>query len=325
MAKSKNYSIEFFRFFFMLMICFHHHNQEILQASYIGVEFYFILSGLFLYRSAIKPQAPGTIDFTLLKLKRFIPELLLVLPLALYAKFERDTPDFFYEHLSVYLADGVGIGGMFEQGANDPLWYISVLIWAGGLLYGILKYNRSLAIHIILPTIALFGGTYIVSRRFNLFDVVGFMPTPFVRGLAEMSMGILLSYFLLCKRELLISHRTIVGVLSVLGFCGFLAYALFFPMNPAFVFFCLILFVLGLFIPGTPFQRLFNHKCWEFFGSISLEMLLIHMPIINIFHYHSVNWAMSPLVKLGLLFAIIIASSILLHYLYQYLTKKLFG
>lgn len=322
---TKNYSIEFFRFFFMMMICFHHHNQTVLNASYIGVEFYFVLSGYFLYRSLNKVHSLSTIDFTINKIKRFLPKILLVMPIALYAKWERDSLDTFYHNLSGYLSDCFCFGGMFGldyPNANEPIWYISVLIWAGSLLYGLIKYNKKLAINVILPLISVLGGTNIVSRNFNLFDIEYCFPAPFVRGLTEMSMGILLAYFMKVKNDYLASKKRIISIASFIGMLGFIGFALVLPLNPAFVFFCLLLFLLGLINTGTFLQRAFNHKCWEFCGSLSLDMLIVHMPIINIFHFHSAEWTMSPILKTVILFVIILISSVILHFGYQILNKK---
>lgn len=79
--KGKNNAVEALRFFFMLMICMWHEyaTSGIFKHGYLAVEFFFILSGMLLFRSATKENALGTIDYTLKKIRRFAPEYLIVM------------------------------------------------------------------------------------------------------------------------------------------------------------------------------------------------------------------------------------------------------
>ena len=70
---NRNTAIEALRFIVMLQICLWHYHDGIgtMQAGFIGVEFFFILSGIFLYRTATRSQSPGILEFTLRKAGKF--------------------------------------------------------------------------------------------------------------------------------------------------------------------------------------------------------------------------------------------------------------
>lgn len=52
-------SIELLRFMFMLVICIWHSPFNVFTSGFIFVDFFFILSGYFLYKSLLKGYTPG--------------------------------------------------------------------------------------------------------------------------------------------------------------------------------------------------------------------------------------------------------------------------
>lgn len=71
-------SIEAMRFLFMLIICLWHYQgvNGFFSHGYLGVEYFFILSGILLFKSSQKQHAPTPIDYTCSKIKRFMPQYL---------------------------------------------------------------------------------------------------------------------------------------------------------------------------------------------------------------------------------------------------------
>lgn len=41
------------------------------------------------------------------------------------------------------------------------MWYVSVLLWGGAFVYALLRYNKKLAVSVILPMVVVVGYTYI--------------------------------------------------------------------------------------------------------------------------------------------------------------------
>lgn len=74
--KEKNRAIEAFRFLFMLMICLWHYSNshDILKHGYLGVEFFFILSGVFIYKALDKPNLNTPLEYFVKRWKRFNPK-----------------------------------------------------------------------------------------------------------------------------------------------------------------------------------------------------------------------------------------------------------
>lgn len=74
-SKTKNYVVEFLRLVFMILICFHHFqphlNIKIVNSAYLGVEFFFILSGFYLYKSFNKSKKITSWNYTINKIKKY--------------------------------------------------------------------------------------------------------------------------------------------------------------------------------------------------------------------------------------------------------------
>lgn len=128
----------------MLQICLWHYHDGIgtMQAGFIGVEFFFILSGIFLYRTATRSQSPGILEFTLRKAGKFYIDYLMAI-IAAYIVFMPNLIEAFrYDTLHTLLQP---IGqllmiqniGPFYGGINTPLWFFSVLIYGGAIVYAL--------------------------------------------------------------------------------------------------------------------------------------------------------------------------------------------
>ena len=69
----KSNSIEFFRILFILVLCIHHLNiSNVIQHGYIVVEFFGILSGFLLAKSANSSEL-SAYEYTMRRFKRFAP------------------------------------------------------------------------------------------------------------------------------------------------------------------------------------------------------------------------------------------------------------
>lgn len=231
----RNHSVEALRFFFMLVICCWHNyaNSGVFRHGYLAVEFFFILSGYLLYKSFSKQHSPSTIDYTLKKIKRFAPEYLivvvflymrqLVLPYFLGKRDFNVTLMLKMFPEIVFLQDS----GLYYGGMNYPLWYLSILLVGGGLLYALLKYDQRLALNIVFPWLCLLGYVYIFSNSsdgcIQVWGTDGASVMKLLRGVSGMSLGALLAYFFIRKQKELKKHCI---RLSIVG--GMLCYVSFY-------------------------------------------------------------------------------------------------
>ena len=196
---SRNSAIEAMRFFFMAVICVHHsHFLPAMRHGYLAVEFFFILSGVFIYRAFLRLDSPSPMEYTIGRIKKIWPKYFVALLLTMGALYQRAIEMFKngrgWEYVMNVFNDVLMISslGIYKGEVNSTLWYVVVLIFGGGILYALLKWNSRFTISIILPLSALFYYTYI----FNEGDCVeywgadGFIYHPLLRGVADMSIGI---------------------------------------------------------------------------------------------------------------------------------------
>lgn len=188
-------SIEAFRFFFMLIICIWHYNgpSGFFKHGYLCVDFFFILSGMLLYNTYLK-KSVGILDYTITKIKRFFPEYFICMLLLYIGKFINGK-SISYNELYQFVSEILMLQnvGFWEQGMNWSLWYISVLIYGGALIYAILKFHKDLAIRIIFPIVIILGYTHIFnnSNRLEIWGNSAIISFPLLRGICDMSLGVI--------------------------------------------------------------------------------------------------------------------------------------
>lgn len=196
----RNYAIDFFRIFFTCLICMHHFqdvfNVSIIKSGYVAVEFFFILSGFLLYKSFQRNPEESAVKYTIKKLRRLYPEYLLAFSICfilnLLQKNEGWVDYIFKAVQEITLTQNIGI---FKGSFNYPLWYLSVLIFGGYLLYALLKKNKKDTIHILLPAIIIFTYSILLKEGKGLenWNTINGLYIPLLRGIADMSIGILVA------------------------------------------------------------------------------------------------------------------------------------
>lgn len=292
--KVKLNSIETFRFLFMLQVCIWHYKMtNVFAHGYMAVEFFFILSGVLMFFSANKENALGTFDYTIKKVKRFAPDCLLliayvnlrhmILP-ALLGKKELDVSWLLQAIPESLFLQNTGI---YAGGVNFPMWYVSVLLWGGAFVYALLRYNKKLAVSIILPMVVVVGYTYIFSMdkrgRIDSFDLHGGIYTPMLRGICGISLGVIFGYIFVLKKQCIMRIKTwVIDALGLISLCLFMIFAIF-PTSQSYDRYLLIVvpfLLLACFVEKSLFNMLFGNKCWTILGGYSWQMLVYHARII---------------------------------------------
>ena len=71
----RNIPIEFFRFLFICVICLWHFSNVAMfvKHGYIAVEFFFILSGFYLYKNYRQDPEKDTFEYVLNRFKKLFP------------------------------------------------------------------------------------------------------------------------------------------------------------------------------------------------------------------------------------------------------------
>ena len=324
----RNRSVEFFRFFFVVMICMWHFSDKVrvFYHGYLGVEFFFILSGALLLNSVEKHPETGALDYTINKFLRFFPKYVVsLIPIFVLVNYMwakdlsfNTVVDIVFRFISdCFMLQSVGI---FPGGANYPLWYLCVLLYGGGLIYSIIRHSKKLALGVILPLFVILGYQYIFCNHNCCIERWGNTDgiyLPFVRGIADMSLGVLLMAFISLKRSLLCNHLLLINMMSIFGLCGVVTQSIMLPPHDQYVLIFVPFILMACFLDNTIFNRLFSHKIWEVLGGLSFEMFLIHAFIIKCFS-HTIMQSLSTS-------GLIICCYLMIVIVSAYLFKKLFS
>ena len=280
----------------MLIICCWHNyaSSGVFRHGYLAVEFFFILSGFLIYKSFSKPQAASTIDYTINKFRRFAPEYLIVLGYIylrhLFLPVLAGNRDFDISFMMKMFPEILMLqdSGFYDGGANAPLWYLCILLVGGGLLYSFFRYNKRLATHVIIPLICLMGYTYLFGKSPNgsieVWDVDGPIKATLVRGMAGMSLGILLACIYEKKCDFITKHHYLIDSVSIVG----IIILFFVIITKTYYDKYILLFIppvlLACFNGKSLINKVFKSRIWLLLGGVSFEMLLLHFRIAMPLH-----------------------------------------
>lgn len=284
--------IEFYRYVFMVvLLAWHWHGgTKYFSNGYLVVEFFFILSGYLLMESYLK-RTKTAVQYTVDKLKRtyweyFVAFCISFLYFGVLAKYVNHIPfsmEMFFKF--IYEAALIQSIGIFTGiNANYPMWYFSVLIWGGALLYYLISKYTELSTHLFIPLISLIALTYLSHQGDSLESSSiegGVFYIPFIRGIAEMGLGILLCTFAHSRYNKIRSSKCI-DCLSVIALV--LTFYVF-DASGNYAKYVLLTFPLIIFagMQNRSFlHALFQHKIWLKLGGITWEMYLIHAVLGNI-------------------------------------------
>ena len=165
------------------------------------------------------------------------------------------------------------------------MWYLSVLIIGGSILYCWLSWNEKLTLNLLLPVVVYIGYIILFSQGKSL-DYLWGSGFPMIRGLSNMGMGIIIGKFTYSYHNRVERHFYFYNVMSIICYSLFILLML--PQK-AYDYYCVILIpfiLIGLTLPNKAtfsIRNIFNNSIWGKLGGISYEMYLLHMPIGIVF------------------------------------------
>ena len=324
MAKNRNTAVDAMRFIFMCILCpLHCPAVNPFPNGYIAVEFFFILAGFFIYQSYRNHSDVGTVDFTLKKIKRFLyPLVLSIVALMLLDRkryiYPHDlTPDgivsqYFTRIPELLFCQGLELVKVSSY-VNVVLWFISILIFGGAIIYSLLKNCGHKAIAIIIPIIVLLGITYLTSYGgCGLIWRKTLEGSPLdcniMRGVLEMGIGVLLAYLYEQKMVGFQNHAFIVNVGGLIGLMGILLIALAHNNYDTLVLFLVPMLILGCVNAKSWAENIFRGRVWGWLGGLSMYMYFIHAFVSASYYIIASRLPMmADLPKSGLLLAYLLA------------------
>lgn len=273
-VSDKNFAIEFYRIFFTVIICMHHLQWQIdaplMKRGYLGVEFFFALSGYFLYRSFIRETQHSLSGYIQKRVLRLYPEYIVaLLPFLLLSivkgdfSFSRFLPE-------VFMIQNSGI--FTSTGYNYPCWYVSVLVVGGILLYQALtaiekNYVRLWgAIFVLMTYIYLFES----GSGLENWDSVGPFYLPLIRGIAGITVGILIAAIGAPKR-----NNIVLGSIAEISSVILLLIAIFTDnLDERIALIAIVVLVYVTIYRQGILSRCLNFKVFGFWGTIAYPMYL---------------------------------------------------
>lgn len=290
MTSNKIYSVELLRFLFMVVICLWHFRGIVpsVEHGYLAVEFYFILSGFLLYRSFKGGKYHNAIDYTIRKVKRFYLPVLIALVFSLVVCWRMWLTGNVVHDINHVLVESLMLhrSPMFGSGSiNGPVWYVTVLLLSGLLLYRLLQQGWRLGLLFLTVT----GYGWLIAHYKSvdcLFQSPDVGILLLLRGLSGMSLGALVA---------MLSDR-----LPMAARVSRWASALAFYCLGAFLYVCVwaadvrdeeaillaSILVLACFAETGWFNKTLSHRCFAPWGKLSLYMLVIHFPVCRVMEYH---------------------------------------
>lgn len=313
----KNGVIEFFRFYFALMVLLHHcvkhfigGNAHYFYGGYFAVSFFFILSGYLMANSVWKQtlgkdlaeikkisfseQAESTFNFIKRKIVTIFPTHVIAWTLALVVALAvnwhgisfckkfilQAIPSFFF------ISKLIGFKVPVILGVE---WYLISMFIAMAILYPLLRYSWVGFVKYIAPigSVLLLG--YIFHKSGNGFSGFGevltwdgFIPKGVLRALADIMLGVVV--FELSRYKIPEAYKKYITLLGIVSLVC-LNYIMIRNLGDRYaatglMFSCLLVYCAfgGYFNIGS----LFDKKCFGYLGALSLPLFLIHQPVISV-------------------------------------------
>ena len=296
---NRNYSLDFLKILAAIGIVFHHF-QSITGVRYdnfinfygswfewgLLVEFFFILSGYFMYRyvNVIKSGGVTLFEWWKKRAVRLIPmaaitvvffEIVLLIHNSFFTPNLWGLKPSLWEAVTAMLCVQEG-WGFPNPIINNSIWYISSLMFCYVLFYIVTALSEKLKCNPIYFYVAtVFIGIGVRNYGIDL----PFLNWQMSRGYYAFFFGLLLSAYLSNQT---ISKKHVIGSLSVIAFCivAFIFAHQYVIPHLNFVLTFLFYPALVILFETKPVRSVFRHKIWGTVSAISFEVYLWHLPLL---------------------------------------------
>lgn len=354
---NKNNAIEFLRFVFCIGILVFHIGKylfgepelgkgihfALFPHGSLGVEFFFVLSGL-LMAASIKKEinkeskssnlVTDEYHFMKRKIKSVFPYHTIAFILAFivlvivngYNKFETvklfidSIPSFFFLQMS-----GVGIVSL-----NHVEWYISVMLLVMAVLYPICKKNYNVFTNIVCPIGSLFILGYLQKNFHSLTGIgvnVGIFYKGFLRGLAEIMLGMFLYNISenLSSKKYSNSKKLLFTIieLSCYIMCFLILLLTITKKYEIYMLFALSIAIPLTFSKVTYTANIFRFKIFELLGQLTLPLYLTQLSAIWLSNKYFLDYSDSVRLWYTIILSFILSIGIILiNEIYKELTSS---
>ncbi|CCX47678.1 predicted acyltransferase [Bacteroides sp. CAG:927] len=319
---NRNAAIEALRFFSILQIAVWHLGKYFMNAGFLGVEFFFIIAGVFQYKNATKPTAPGVIVYTVNKARKFYFEylvaflfLMVCLHEGIFNSFSKDWVKSILNIISELLM--LQSTGGFSGPLNYPTWFFSVLVYGGAIVYAAVRYYTNISIRIIFPLLFILFTAFCFNNGNDMsleqWGVIGgVIPYSMFRGMIEISFGVLVGYIFFNYKQFFINNLHLLDLLSFVSLVFYCIIVVKSGINASYVFIFIPIILIDALTPGSWMSKVFKGKIWIWLGNLSFSIFVLHASLVALCRHflHVVLSIELPVVLLVYLICLIPAAYI---------------
>lgn len=297
MRKGKNIYIESNRIIFTLFIIIMHgeylfrdiSDERIFRGGYVGVEFFFIVSG-FLLANTIEKKEITAKEFFLSRWRRLYPHYLL--SITIMAIIAMLTGSDLQKLSQCFIQHAFMIQNLtpVSQYLNGPLWYVTYLIIISAIIFCAERHHpgKRLRIYLVIPIIAYYTVSFSVYGCSDIFGNILFFPDALYRAVADISIG-LLCFDLSRRSQKTITKLHLLWILPLMVF----EYALnYFLPKSKFDYLCIIIFAVSILVTSKMnFKKcnVINYiskytypvYCYQVLGFFVVEYIYKHIPFMT--------------------------------------------
>lgn len=239
-SKKENNSISFWRIIFTLLIVMLHCGYT--QGGYIGVEFFFLVSGFLLAKSYYGNKQTSIKEYVKKRILRLYPMYLIaiVIFLALLSTLDFYSQEFSARLYFIDLLDKLAVNWksvlmlqLFGSEAitiNAPAWYVVALFWVSLVYYILMKIlpKKAFNVFVAITSVAVLVCCFIFIGHLDLWEEKTlFVSQGFFRAYAEIGIGVLL-YSLkdVLKNKIHIKTKPAI-IIEIIGYVSILIATIF--------------------------------------------------------------------------------------------------
>lgn len=343
----RNGIISFWKFLFCIMIVIFHGNilagkEEIaiLLGGYIGVEFFFIVSGFFLAAHIFEKNKSNddarieieTLKFVFKKFTSFFPYILLsfVLTIPLYIKI--------YNYSINQLISSIwGLFLLQESGFrflsfNTPLWYLGSMLLSMFIIYPLMRKYKNKYSFVVAPLVVYLGLGYLNHLFVGLNQTdewVIFTIHNNIRAFSELNLGIIIFFLSQKIKDIKFTKlgKIILTLIELSCFIIPFIITTFINNSARYDFIMLMLIAIGILIASSNItleKNLLNNKIVFFFEKLSLPIYIFQAFCLRIVAYFTNNLKISYATKLSIYLLITIFFSMFMLKIVETLKRKNF-
>ncbi len=210
----KNRQMQFWRIVFTYVITYYHLNNAYGKTTswYIGVEFFFIVSGFLLANKLLTLKENGKLEeftawrYTWTKYRKFFPHCLFSFLVAFAIKgvyrgfgFRDWGREFLFHIPEIFLVQMSGLNYGPDYPMNSPTWYLSVMLIVGYFIWLFMRNGAERYIEVVCP-LSIFLIYPYLYRTYGFigehWEVNNFiLNSAILRGIADMNLGVLACVF----------------------------------------------------------------------------------------------------------------------------------